>query len=1039
MKPLKLKINAFGPYANLEEIDFQKLDNIYLITGATGAGKTTIFDAISFALFGETSGKERDVKELKSDFSGESEISFVELEFLLHGNVYKIKREPSQMIKGRKTRRNSSIEFHVSDHKVITKIDEANKKVEELLGLNAEQFRQIVMLPQGEFKKLIEASTSEKEIIFRKIFSTNIYNDFQERLKLKASLMKKDLEKHIDRRNTLIKKIESGENEDLKILLESENINTKEIIEKSSYQIEVDKEKLEKLQNLRNIKSNELEELTKAIEKSKEINIKIENLSLLIKKLDGLLEKEDSIKKSEECISNAIKAKEVIIFEKNLKECETTSIKKQEEVVKSKESIKVLKENLEVKKTNLKNQEKREDEKKLLEKNINELSLRLEVVKEYEENIKDLNVEESLLKKAENNLNNIIKERENNALYLKEIEEFLKEKESLEVDILTLEGLYKENEDNIKLLRSFYSKIEDFKKDINLHKTLSEDYNKISKLYLEKANIFEEKNELLKKEQAGVLASLLEEGKPCIVCGSTHHPNKAIKSEALVSEDEIKLLQKDLDNIKLEKEDSLQKVSSISGKIEEMRNGSIKEGFEKFLNINSFSIEDIDDLQNKIKNKGKELALIIKSYSNDLVVKKKDLELKNNKKEEKEKVSFSLEKIDSNIKVLEEDVKKVFGKCEALKSVILNLEKTFNNKILSFKDIKENIDAIKQNILKIEKDILIARNEEKEATMNLTSEIKNLENKEVESKEAIVNEENKKKEFENVLNKYDFTYKLYKESILEDSEIKKIESEINTYKEEVLKYKQEIKILKEETKNKEKTDTSLIEDEKNKIKKDVLELEEEEKILYSKVNNNLKILNSVNELSGEIGSKEEEYSIVSELSNIANGNNSKKITFERHVLTYHFNEILEAANIRFKIMTNERYYLERKIEITDGRRGQGLDFDVYDNYTGKTRSIKSLSGGESFKAALALSLGLSDVIQSSSGGVRIDAMFIDEGFGTLDPESLEKAIETLLELGSGGKTVGVISHVPELRERISSKIEIGKSKKGSCIKVIEEY
>ncbi|MEG0371472.1 MAG: SbcC/MukB-like Walker B domain-containing protein, partial [Clostridium sp.] len=264
------------------------------------------------------------------------------------------------------------------------------------------------------------------------------------------------------------------------------------------------------------------------------------------------------------------------------------------------------------------------------------------------------------------------------------------------------------------------------------------------------------------------------------------------------------------------------------------------------------------------------------------------------------------------------------------------------------------------------------------------------------------------------------------------------DNEVKTYRERVFSKGEILKVTEEEVRGKEKVDINKLEEEKIEIENLRENIQTQIKILFSRNENNKNIILAVNSLGVDLQKQEGEYSIISELSNLANGNNSKRITFERYVLLYHFNEIIQAANIRFRSMTNERYYLQRKVDVGDRRTSQGLDFDVYDNYTGKVRSIGSLSGGESFKASLSLALGLSDVIHSSTGGVRIDTMFVDEGFGTLDPESLEKAIETLLDLGSNGRVVGIISHVSELRERIKSKIEVDKTRQGSSIKIIQE-
>ncbi|KMT23342.1 AAA family ATPase [Clostridium cylindrosporum] len=1037
MKPLKLTINAFGPYAKPQEIDFTKMDSIYLITGPTGAGKTTIFDAISFALFGETSGSDREQKDLKSDFADGGEVTFVELEFLLHGEIYTIRREPTQTMKGRKTKRNHAVELHLPNEKLLNKVHEVQEKIEELLGLNVEQFRQIVMLPQGEFKKLIESSTEEKERIFRKIFSSKIYKDFQDKLKDKSILMRRELEKYRDRRITLLQKIESGDNLKLKSLVESENMNIQEILLEVKEILEEDKKTLKKLEDDKINKTKEIEDKLKRIEKYKELNNKIQRISDLKLSLESLLSKEEEILSYEKKSLMAKKANEAKLLEENLIGAKNFATRKLEEKLLAQSLIEEKEKTLRDLSKELTLQESKEDERKSLEKKLHSLESQVNVFKEYEEKSYRLQEEEKILKTIEDSLRENYKLKQEKEVNLVDIESFLNENKCVEVDILSLEGKVKEKKEDLNLLRDFYKKIEVLKMNIEKKEELSKEYSIISSNYLKKNNYYEEKSEEIKLESAGILAKALVEGEPCLVCGSIHHPNKARVSASTLSEKELKVLKDDLEKVKANKEELLKSVTAVKVKIDEMLKGVILEGFKKFLGVDDFSIEEIDILQGDITNKGGAIRSELEKDEKELADKNLLLKAKSLKVSDREKILLSIQDVDREIKSLEIKNREVFAKCETLRESKKSLEKSINGEVSSLKELEILIQNTKKSISAMEESLRRIREVERKATIELTSAIKNLENKLEELKEAEIQVKSREEIFYDKLNSLGFTYEVFKESLLDSKDIDVIDNNIKEYRDELLTSREQIKVLEEETLGKEKIDTEEFENEKSILQEKLKEIENEEKIVYSRCDNNSKIVKMVEELSSGIGSKEEKYSIISELSNIANGFNPKKITFERYVLAHHFGEILEAANIRFKAMTNERYYLERKVDITDARKSQGLDFDVYDNYTGKTRSIKSLSGGESFKASLALALGLSDVIGASSGGVRIDTMFIDEGFGTLDPESLEKAIETLLELGAVGKVVGVISHVSELSERIMSRIEVSKDKKGSNIATCE--
>jgi len=261
-----------------------------------------------------------------------------------------------------------------------------------------------------------------------------------------------------------------------------------------------------------------------------------------------------------------------------------------------------------------------------------------------------------------------------------------------------------------------------------------------------------------------------------------------------------------------------------------------------------------------------------------------------------------------------------------------------------------------------------------------------------------------------------------------------MENSINEYKDKVKSLKDRIEEVEKETLNMDKVNEEKILEEIKSWKEKEEEVNKEDNKLFARIDNNQKQLKKINKLTLSIAKGEEEYKVVAELSKLAKGDNSEKLSFERYVLAAYFNEIIQAANIRLMKMTGRRFLLKRKEERVKGNKQSGLELEVFDNYTGKARHVKTLSGGESFKASLALALGLADVIQSYTGGIRVDTMFIDEGFGSLDQESLDNAINCLIDLQKGGRLVGIISHVSELKERIDARLEVTPAKEGSHIR-----
>ncbi|STA91788.1 SbcC/MukB-like Walker B domain-containing protein [Clostridium cochlearium] len=274
-------------------------------------------------------------------------------------------------------------------------------------------------------------------------------------------------------------------------------------------------------------------------------------------------------------------------------------------------------------------------------------------------------------------------------------------------------------------------------------------------------------------------------------------------------------------------------------------------------------------------------------------------------------------------------------------------------------------------------------------------------------------------------------YNHYLSMKLSEDELKNLDEDIQNYNQNVKTVKFNLDKAIKNSKDLKLRDENLIKQRLEKVEEEKSQLNREYNIIFSRLDNNRKTLKEIEKLNEKIKGKEEEYKVIGELARISNGDNDERITFERYVLAAYFDEIIDAANIRLSKMTGGRFLLVRKEEKGKGRRQEGLELEVFDNYTGKARHVKTLSGGESFKASLSLALGLADVIQSYAGGISLDTIFIDEGFGTLDPESLDNAIETLVDLQNDGRLVGIISHVPELKERIDTILEIIPTKEGS--------
>lgn len=887
MKPLKIKISAFGPYKNCIDIDFEKLgeSGIFLITGDTGAGKTTIFDSISFALFGEVSGSDRPVPSVRSDFADNDTETFVELEFTHKNKKYKIRRNPAyERTKKRgegttKTSADASLEY---DDKVISGTKNVDIKIEEILGINSKQFKQISMLAQGEFLKILFAESKDRTEIFRRIFDTDIYNQIARRLADKTRIAKAELEQlkdyfAINSSNIVWKDgIQSVQPKDVNELF------IQEILEKLQQEIKVNSEQFGKCQEQISKQSDENSKMEKEITAQKDKNDKIDRCQKLQEEQKVLQEKQEDIKQ-----------KEILI-------------QKSQEIIN-----KIL---------------PKEDKKKELEK---EISQKQKVLQDISEKIE-------LGKKKEEKFKQILELIEIIKVQFQKYSELKDGKTELEDKIKKLQVIIKEQE-NKKIASENAQKLE-------------AEWEKLSTEVLEKEKEFF-------KEQAGILAEKLKENEPCPVCGSLHHPNLAIKSTSVLTKEE-------LDNLK-EKEEKSRKT--------------------------------LTDATNKVTEINSKIETLIKEFGE-----KPDVELYNKKYAE---ISEELEKAYNQ---LNDNYKKIM-----LKDIVIE---SFEYDIFKEK-ITNKISKEREEFLKLQ-----TQQEENKKQID----------------ELLQKKEKAQNDYQNTLKELGFeNEEQYKKSVLNNLQIEIFSKEIEKYKTDVTINATKLEEIQKEIKGFEKVDlTAKIQEFNNK--KQELENMRRQQMEYHRIfENNNRILVDLQTNSKKLDSKIKEFTMVEDLSKIANGTvyGKRRIEFEQFVQASYFDMVIIEANKRLLKMTDNRFLLVRKESSERVSDKIGLELEVIDNYNGKRRDVKSLSGGEAFKAALSLALGLSDVIQSYSGGIVVDTMFIDEGFGSLDTESREQAINTLNQLTDNHKLIGIISHVTELKERIDKKVIVTKSTEGSKITI----
>ena len=924
MKPLKLTMSAFGSYAGKNVIDFTgQQQGIFLITGDTGAGKTTIFDAITYALYNQTSGGERNGNMMRSQYAKPETETYVELEFLYRGQTYCVRRNPdykiTKTLKNGKIREQKvphSVELTLPDGTVFPeKKNATDAKIIEILGLTADQFSQIVMIAQGDFLKLLYTKSDERKMIFSKLFRTDIYWKIQENLRRKSMEMDERIQEN-DR---------AFEQEKSRIipLPESEELPLDELVERL-------RERLKDALKEQNLRRANVEELNKKITKYEEINklfVSLEKIRQTGKELE--LRQVES-KERRQQIENALKADKVLVAEQQ-------NLRQQQEVEQSAQAIEKMRETLandqemfETLKTQL---QEVEAEQKREAADIQKKMLALEQSFPSYEALQNARSEEQQAKKAWEDIE-------------KTSEESFHKKEA---DIAVLKEQQKRQEQAVEKAK--------------------ENWEQTALGASESAKHYEHMYEAFLKEQAGILAENLSAGCPCPVCGSTIHPDPAKLSDHAVTELEVEQAKK------------------ARATAEEKRDTAHA----------AFEAE---------KTEKQKLAQAVEKEEADFVLAQT---IAKQQRKEAEQNYVSLQKIAEQIreKLVYPSLIEAKKQYAAMQKTMESAEQEIEKKRRKVSDLAEAMNTLKGQKLAEE------------------------ENQKSAKKLAVKTE----KEYAKLLEKSGFiSEETYHLAILPERSRLKLEREEKEYESQCLKQQSEQKLLEKQVSGKTYTDTTELNEQLKAEKQALKEAEKTYMELHTAYENDRSVLQNC-AIYLEKGKKlESEDQVIKSLSKTANGrlSGSAKIDFETYIQRQYFKQIIHEANKRLLTMSNHQFILKLKEEVNTGRKtNEGLDLSVYSLVTDSERDVKTLSGGESFLAALAMALGLSDIVERSAGAIHPDMMFIDEGFGSLDAQSRQQAIEVLGELAGDSRMVGIISHVTELKEQIDRKLVVSRTDKGS--------
>ncbi|MDQ0199748.1 SbcC/MukB-like Walker B domain-containing protein [Neobacillus ginsengisoli] len=1037
MKPLKLTMQAFGPYAGSETIDFSNLGNrtMFVISGKTGSGKTTIFDAISYAIYGKASGEDRNGPELRSQFAKEELLTEVSLDFSLRNKVYSITRSPQQQKRKEKgegyTQIGAKAELYIWDENgekklIASKVNEVEEKIKEIMLIDSNQFRQILMIPQGEFRKLLTSDSKDKEVILQRLFHTQIYKFVEDKLKAEASELKKSVEDQVQARSEAIRRIQTMTNEELAGYLDAGSVNDTIVMPLLKAEIAGMSELLDHLNSQIKEKEREQDRLKGQLFEAEAILKQLQLKEELKLQKAGLDREKDLFSEKEKQVQMAQKAALLAKQEELCHRLKREVDQLQANVTAIKAEIEKLDGLLRQLQQQLQRELEREGEREAALERINRLSNMKEDVYSFAALVKATATVESTLNCAREKH----RSAEKNQLLMEEKQKILfQQKAEIEQGQLT----FLENERQVEKLQVEYDRFQKLESLLEQHQKAEQNLNLIKGRYESTvARYLDAKaiNENLEKKwlhgQAALLAARLETGAACPVCGSEHHPSPAPFNEgAIPNEEDLKAAKNQLEQ--LEKEKSKTESAYYDGQSAEKRQREVMVEVLNEIRIQreDFSVTELGDVKSEVLTARNHLV----QWQRKLLEQNKQLDT----------VKLQLEKIETEKEAVQKATQLYMGEVNEL-MVHFTEKKTNLTRMINL--IPENLRSEAEfekayAAAKREHEILVKQLEEiqqriqtvKEKLSAETARVIDAEKhhldkqSELDTEREVFKQQLSEKGFEN--------YGVYHASKQSEEEILSLEKEIRKYHEDLRSVSDRLKELTELLADVKTPDVDGLKSLLGILASEIETLNQERTDVFVKKRDNEDIYHLVERLNEQMKVLEERYNLIGHLYDISRGQNTYRITFERFVLAAFLDDILREANGRLRKMTSGRFQLLRKTDRSKGNVQSGLELLVFDQYTGQERHVKTLSGGESFKAALSLALGLADVVQNYAGGVSLETMFIDEGFGTLDPESLDQAIEALMDIQSSGRLVGIISHVPELKERIDVRLEVIAGQTGS--------
>ncbi|MBC2122427.1 AAA family ATPase [Listeria marthii] len=1019
MRPIKLTMQAFGAYAKKEVIDFEKLgtEQIFVISGKTGAGKSTIFDAISFAIFGKANTFDRESFSMRSHFATDKEVTEVTLVFRLKDKIYQISRIPQQEIAKQRGNGTTTSPQKAELYELIgdemkllaSSVRDVNTKMEELIQLNVDQFRQILMIPQGEFRELLVSDSKEKEVILQRLAHTVYYE------KVENLLWEKQKEAEI-----LVVEARKKVAELAELSLPGVEVAGKTTSEISVLQTEAMQREQAILVELETELSVMRKQTSEAVEKvtlAKEQLLDWQNLDAYTAEVAKLETEKDFYQAIEVRIEAAKRAS-------NLRSQDALCIRLKEQLEaaeKNEKQVAIEAERVASQFSHAKKQKETLAEKEAeLEANKRTL-FQLEEMEPKIIELEAVTIQKRRAeldwKEATNHLEKVVGSEQ----------EIIAEMQVMEAKLAEVNQAELANLEAINERTTIETSIEKNQELVNKRmkmagwdKQKQVEEQTLAELLTEKTEIETTiKREELKRqqEQAATLALHLHDGDACPVCGSVSHPELAKFGESANLET-LEVASAKLNEKQLAIHSAEKSISQFEWQLNE------------WAEIADVNLAEVEQTLAENIQQAKNLTVQIETLQAKVAQKETIQATLETLKNNQNKAEIEKNNIAVQVENLHQQVQLASGKLNYLeqsipadlrdKAVFEHKKNGLNTSIQTHIEQAERVDA--------------AFRQAEKATTQLESTLESAQKTILSAQEAL---QEQREIFKTAMKQNDFSsYDAYKQALMSAEELKSQEEQLADFER-----KRHLAIsrqadLSEKLKGKQKPNIEQLEFVMHEKQQQLRQSEENTIKQREFVTKRKELIENYQNSIQSVEKAEANYADIGLLADAARGKNARRLTFERYILAMFLDTIIHRANHRLSKMTSGRFELQRKMEKAKGNVQSGLELEVFDEYTGLTRHVKTLSGGESFKTSLALALSLAEVVQEMAGGISLETMFIDEGFGTLDPESLEAAVECLLETQENGRLVGIISHVPELKERISARLEVTATNHGSTTKFI---